>query len=459
MAVRRRLGALVAAAASVVTAASLAGTAGAAPAVHSGSAGGGEPTPTWETAGQWNMPQIGHNRLGGGGKMGEGFGELKTADGRRILYAAEESGPGCFSVVDVTVPSKPKLLKQTYVPNEHTRCNSLDIAPGRDLLVVANQVSEPGQKTAGLRIYDISKPAQPRQIGFFDASGPYSRGAHYVWMDDDRYAYLSTGLPNFHPRRAGKDDQIFVILDLLHPAHPRLVSKWWYPGTRVGDKAPLPKPDRIDSGCRAHNTDVFPEQPNRAYVGYIDCGIVVLDISDKAHPKALKLRDDSPPTTGFTHTVMPINGGKDLFVTHEAVQDNCGDAPKDDTIVRNNANLSFISRLPMPSRVTRFCAAGGRFGTHNVYEPESDEAALMSRKIVFTSWFNAGVRAYDVTNPEHPREVAYNVPPVPKASTAPTIQINDVYVDDRGVIFAGDRFGGGLYVFRSPVTRGLTNGH
>jgi hypothetical protein len=406
-----------------------------------------------ETVGSYDMDLIGHDPLAGGGKMGEGFGEVSTDDGRRILYAAQESGPGCFSTVDVTDPTRPMLLRQEYVANEDTRCNSLDVSG--DLLVVANQVTEPGQTNAGLQVFDISDPTDPVQVGFFDASGPYSRGTHYVWFADGRYAYLGTGLPDFQPNRVGLDDQVFAVVDLQDPTDPQLVGDWWYPGTRVGDPEPVPTPAPIDSGCRIHNIDVFPSEPDRAYLGYLDCGIVVLDISDKSAPTVVARRDDSPPTTGFTHTAMPINGGEQLLVTHESVSDNCTDAPKQDIIVANDESLAPISRLPEPDSTTRFCAAGGRYGSHNVYEPAPDELALQSDEVVFTAWFNGGVRAFDVSDPEEPRLVAYNVPAPPEGSTAATIQLNDVYVDDRGIIFAGDRAGGGLLVFRSSVTEHL----
>jgi hypothetical protein len=65
---------------------------------------------------------------------------------------------------------------------------------------------------------------------------------------------------------------------------------------------------------------------------------------------------------------------------------------------------------------------------------------------VLGTFFNAGVRAYDVRDPYAPREIAYFVPPAPAGSPAGAPQINDVFVDDRGIVFAVDRHAGGLYV-------------
>ena len=48
----------------------------------------------------------------------------------------------------------------------------------------------------------------------------------------------------------------------------------------------------------------------------------------------------------------------------------------------------------------------------------------------------------------HPmaREVAYFVPGAPKMSPAGAVQLNDVYVDDRRIVYTVDRFSGGLYI-------------
>ena len=72
---------------------------------------------------------------------------------------------------------------------------------------------------------------------------------------------------------------------------------------------------------------------------------------------------------------------------------------------------------------------------------------------MFGSFFNAGVRAYDVRNPFQPCEVAAFVPPPPPGSRAGAIQINDVYVASYGVVYAVDRGGGGLYLLQFDGTR------
>ncbi|MQA95282.1 MAG: hypothetical protein GEV11_11785 [Streptosporangiales bacterium] len=430
---------------SLILLAALAAAVATAPAANAAPAA---PAAAPDVAEQKNMKLIATNDLAGNGNLGEGFTEILTRDGRRILYAAHESGPVCFSVLDVTRPNRPRLLLQENVPHDNTRCNSLD--RNGDTLLVANQINNPEQPggIAGVQVYDVSKATSPRHIGFFDTGGGQSRGTHYVWYAEPEFAYISTGMPDFESKRPGNDDQIFLILDMSDRANPKEAGRWWWPGTRVGDKEPVPEPNPIDEGCRAHNTDVWPGE-DIAYVGMIDCGLAVLDIRDKADPKPIHLRDDSPPNDGFQHTLQPIDGGRHIVSSQESTEDACIDGDKRIRIW--TARLRLVSTLPRAKNGDELCDAGGRFGAHNIMERTPDEPTWFSEDVIIGSFFNGGVRAYDISDRRRPREIAYNIPAAPSGAPSGTIQINDVYVDDRGVIFAGDRFTGGLHVLRSPV--------
>jgi hypothetical protein len=92
-----------------------------------------------------------------------------------------------------------------------------------------------------------------------------------------------------------------------------------------------------------------------------------------------------------------------------------------------------------------FSRRGGRFGAHNLHE--NRPGAWISETIIVGTFFNGGVRAFDIRDPFRPEEVAWAVTPAPRRSSKRAIQLNDVYVDDRGIVFTVDRMSGGLYIF------------
>ena len=397
-----------------------------------------------------NMKLLAHHELGGFGGIGEGVNMQAAKDGRRILWMAHESAPKNFTAVDVTDPRNPKFVVQTDLPHSNMRSNSLDVVG--DVMAVAYQTKQNGLKPAGFDLFDISEPEQPKLISHFDASGPDSRGAHCLWFVDGEYVHLNSGAADFNPVNP-KDLRCYRIIDVRNPSRPTEVGRWWYPGTRKGDSAPpVPRHPRFDGMYCPHNMNVFPQRPDRAYLGYIDGGVVILDIGDKAHPKEVSRFRTSPPYNGMTHTAMPLFGRELLILTEESNRDNAEDWPKLMWIVdaREEKNLVPIATLPMPP-LAAFGRRGGRFGAHNVHENYPGPLSWRSEDIVVGTFFNAGVRVFDISNQYQPREIAYFVPGAPPLSPKGAIQMNDVYVDERGIVYAVDRIIGGLYIVEMNI--------
>ena len=395
-----------------------------------------------------NMRLISHHDLNGYGNIGEGVHLHQTGDGRRVLYMAHESAPKDITSVDVTDIANPRLLAQTELDYGHLRSNSLSIVD--DTMLVAYQSLEPGQPGTGMGVYNISNPEEPRQIGFMDLGGEYSRGCHCLWWVDGEYAHLSTGAADFQPRNQ-KDDQFYMIVDVKDPTNPQEVGRWWFPGTREGDSDPMPaRHPQFDAGHRLHNGNVYPERPDRAYCAYMDSGVVILDIEDKANPRMVSHINYAPPFPGFTHTVLPLFNRDLMLVTQEAVRLGGEDYPKLMWMmdIRDETNPVIISTLPMPD-TEDFFNRPGRFGAHNVYENQPGDTCFFSDNLIFATLFNAGVRVYDTSDPFRPEEVAYFVPEIPEG--APSNGINDVYVDENGIMYVVDRLKGGLYILELTV--------
>ncbi|MBI4493995.1 MAG: hypothetical protein HY690_14495 [Chloroflexi bacterium] len=401
-----------------------------------------------------NLKLIAHSDLGGAPNVGEGLAMKLASGGRRFFYVAHESAPIAFSVLDVTDPCRPELVWQLPTPHQDVRGNSLALRG--DTLLLAYQVKRPGLTPAGFQVFDLSDPASPRELGFFDTSGPHSQGVHLVTCMDGRYAHISTGAADFEPNNP-RDHQFYMIVDLEDRARPKEVGRWWIPGQRKGDaEPPLPRhPEPFDAGYRLHHALCYPERPDRAYLGYLDGGFMVLDISDRSHPRMLSRIDYHPPFPGFTHTVLPLFERGLLVVTDESISEQALDWPKRMWIVdaRLDTNPIMISSAPMPQGSDELRRTDGRIGAHNVHENEPEPGSAKLQQTIASTWFSAGVRIYDIADPFRPEEIAAFVPETPPGQRG--TRNHDVYVDHRGLHNTGDSLRGGLYILEYTGQRPL----
>jgi sugar lactone lactonase YvrE len=69
--------------------------------------------------------------------------------------------------------------------------------------------------------------------------------------------------------------------------------------------------------------------------------------------------------------------------------------------------------------------------------------------LIFLTYFGGGLRVYDLTDPSSPVEVASLVPPPPEGRDS--IQFNDVFVTEDGLIYVTDRHGDGLYILEMDL--------
>ena len=365
-----------------------------------------------------NIKLISQDTLQGFGGLGEGM-SLQIKNGRRILWLAHESAPKNFTAVDVTDKRHPRIIVQTELPHRNVRSNSLEVCG--DLMAVAYQTSTHGLTPAGIELFDISVPETPRSISFFDCSGPASRGVHQVWFVDGRTIHFAGGAPDFTPRNL-LDDQPYRCIDVSDPTRPREIGRWWYPGVAEGDDAPPPpRHPTFDSGWRAHNTNVYPDHPDRAYVGYLDGGAFVLDISDMSAIKPVTHWNPHPPFPGFTHTVLPLFDRDLLLVSDECVHDDGRDWPKLVWLLdyRRPHNPVPLATLPLPpSRNTCTAAAATAPTTSTKTAPAPPSAPKQSSSAPTSTAASASTTSRTPYSPARSPTTSQN-PPQPPPSAHP----------------------------------------
>ncbi|HZL39186.1 MAG TPA: hypothetical protein VFC45_02780 [Pseudolabrys sp.] len=362
-----------------------------------------------------------------------------------------------FSVVDVRDPAKPKTVAFVAAP-KNTRSHHLQIH-GDVLLAVngpniwamqqyasqidyyakslADSVQTDQPYAAGVRAFDISNPAEPREIGFLNTAG---LGAHRIWWVGGKYAYVSVHFGGFI-------DHILAIVDVSDPRNMQLAGKWWLPGmNRGGGETP---PASFGKRTALHH---LISAGTIGYAAWRDGGYTVHDLSDPPNPKLLSHRNNAPPFGGGAHTPLPLPGRKLLVLADEATSSNCANGLAYTWLidVREPTNPVSIATLPTPTEED-FCAKGAKFGPHNLHE--NRPGSFQSEDTVSLTYHNAGLRVYDIRNAFEPKQVGYFVPPAPekivdqRPNPAKVIQSCDVFVDKDGLMFLTDT-NAGLYILQ-----------
>jgi hypothetical protein len=146
-----------------------------------------------------------------------------------------------------------------------------------------------------------------------------------------------------------------------------------------------------------------------------------------------------------------------VMIVDEAILNECNE-PRQmvwfaDVSIENRPMM--ISSWTVPEASGNFCQRGGRFGAHSSNE---SMAPVFYKKMVFIAWFNAGVRALDVRDPYHPKEVGYFIPAITdktdrrcvkidgKDRCKTAIQTNNVETDERGYVYIVDRANTGMHI-------------
>jgi hypothetical protein len=379
------------------------------------------------------------------------------------------------SIVDVTDPQKPNYL--AHIPGEPGMAE----AGGAQMVRACNGSELPkGDKSkvyllrtlgnTAHQIWDVTDPAKP---GLFTTIVKGLKGTHKNWWEcDSGIAYLVSGIDGWRVRRMTQ------IYDLSDPAKPVFIRNFGLPGQQSSATGPTP--------ADLHGPISTGPKGNRVYFGYGTNKDGVLQIVDREkllkgpkeptdenllYPQVGRL--DLPPTGG-AHTTLPLPGikvaefAKDaqgavrdfVMIVNESLVNECRETRQMVWIADVTAESKpfNVSSFTVPEASGNFCSRGGRFGSHS---PNENQPPMYAKRLVFVTWFNAGVRTIDIRDPYRPREVAHYIPaitgktdkrcvklPEGRERCKVAIQTNNVEVDDRGYIYAVDRANTGMHILR-----------
>ena len=445
-----------------------------------------KPTPG-KSAEAKNMALVGYNDLQARSAYQP---VIQQQGGRFIAYIGLHGGtalnpmtgkmePNGTSVVDVTDPRKPRYLH--HIPGsaegsgEAGGAQMVRVCAGKDLpkgdpaktyllRTVGNQ---------GHEILDVTDPSNPTPVSAV-LSGLTSTHKNW-WECDTGIAYIVA-----YKKEEGWRSRGVKIFDVSDPAKPRFIRDYGVVGQEPGSKiepGPVPMHGPIRVG-------------NRIYFGYGTSGSGILQIVDRE--KLLKGNPASPdpfaptvenilyaqlsrldlyPATG-AHSTFPVLGmeipefsknqkGKTadfVVVVNESTQNECREYRQMVFFVdiTTESKPFSVANFQVPEASGNFCSRGGRFGVHASNESFTP---IYYKRIVFLSYFNAGVRAVDIRDPYRPKEVGYYIPAITDKtdkrcvpaggggeSCKVAVQTNNVEVDDRGYIYIVDRANTGMHI-------------
>jgi hypothetical protein len=369
---------------------------------------------------------------------------MQEVNGRWYLYMGHLWHRG-WTILDVTDPADPQHV--AFIPGpENTWTIQVQVAEGK--LITALERIAPGwggaegkEYSEGVLIWDVSDPRRPEQLGHYRTG---STGTHRNFYDGGTLMHVAGGAP-------GYDGKIYHVVDISDPSKPKQVSRF---ALKEQEKN-MPKTEgKFSLHGPAHI------EGDRAYLSYGDGGAIILDMSDINRPRMIsRLVFRGITATQGIHTFLPLPRRKIALVNDEAIRENGDENLNMAGIVNigNEQQPRLMSLFPLPepppeSGFKNFYEKGGRFGPHNHHHPNHQPCLEDRDDIAYLTYFNAGLRVYDVRDPRTPTEIAYFVPPDPKEriGTKPSqlvAQSEDVLVDRRGFIYISDK-NLGIYILR-----------
>ena len=469
----------------------------------------------------WNMEVVGFADDLGCSQSDQVW--IENQNGREILYAGAAATTitnpktgmkeACGQqIYDVTDARHPVFL--STIPGDpagggapHAVACSGDLLPNavKGHFYLATHRGNTGAGQGRHEIWDVTNPSAPTLLTtVLTGLNQY----HRIWWEcDTGIAYMVAGAKS----NGWKQRQHIYIFDLSNPAIPKFIRQWGVVGgqptanvatAQSCTNAPGPNcfegvtnpPSSIHEGYSAgvlFNRVYFSlgvgsdgliqivdrqklltgctvataspncaNSPTQADLLYPQVSYITLNPLQGAHSSNPIFGVPIPEEQSSWLDGTPQKWNILVTVSEAGGPPSCvGEAPHVATIVDiiNDQAPWPISTLNVSQSPGNFCQRGARFGAHHIpweiYPPYYG-------KIQFVTWFNGGLRAFDIRDPLNPRPVAYFIQ-APNANTQasqgvpgnPTLMLNAPYmdvadVDDRGYIYGQDRAGSGITILK-----------
>ena len=306
-------------------------------------------------------------------------------------HAYVATGDG-MAIVDWRNPGRPELVADIEASepqeiggdDEGSVGGILDVKVDGDLAAMAHNGG------TGVTTVDVSDPANPEELAFHDAE----HGIHNAFLEDG-YAYLTVNESDENVFSEARTD----IVDVTDPTDPEKVGEY-----RLADDFP----EFASAGVNP-NHDVY-VQDDLLYQAYWDAGVVVADVNDPTDPELVAQFGDAPEADkpqpdpfpleryltnpGNAHYVQPSPSGDLTYVGDETFPGFSEEDP--DTEEYGGVRIFDTSDWDDVEQIGFISPPDVDVGLRTSHNFD------VTQNRIHTSWYNGGVRVFDVTDPTEP---------------------------------------------------------
>jgi len=314
--------------------------------------------------------------------------------------------------IDLGNPAKPRALgafakfpgsdgEDVWVGSIRTRAFKGDLAA-----VGVQRCSRQASGFAGMALYDVTNPAKPKELGRL-ATGVVS-GVHelgVVQRPDGRVLALAA-VPYSFNLSGGRQGDLRII-DITDPRRPRELANW-----DVRRDGPVATRGQLAARRDVFDHSAWPfDKGNKVYASFWAAGVQFLDISDPASPRLIG-QTTYRPEDGYrgAHSGW-FNEDETLFIQNDEAMQPVGSGSRASWTFQRVFDTSSLERPKLLSTFATESAvpgSDGKVATDGIYSVHN---AVIKGDRSYASWYSDGVRVVDLSDPGHPVEVAWFVPP------------------------------------------------
>ena len=324
----------------------------------------------------------------------------------KYAFAGNYNG---FMVYDISKPAKPKAVTQVVCPGSQG-----DVSVSGDLLVVSVDQSRSSNsctstpqgadvKTSweGLRVYDISDPANPQYVSAVETKcGSHTHSLAPDDSGENLYVYVSSYFPNAtFPDCQPPHDQISVVK--IPTESPRDAAVASTPVLFPDGGNPPGNYSRDTTGC--HDITAYPAKDVAAGACMGDG--ILMDISDRENPVVTERTQDLE-NFAFWHSATFNNAGTKVVFTDEL---GGGGGATCNPTVGPDKGANGIYDIDGGNLVKKsyYKISRTQTNTENCVAHNGSLIPVKGKDIMVQAWYQGGISVFDFTDSANPTEIAW----------------------------------------------------